>query len=100
PSPATHTLSLHDALPISGKGIPPETSQERIGPPRQRAPRQQPSPPCRGDSSTKEVLRKRDKRLNRRNAVRDSSETSPTTSCLPPDRKSTRLNSSHQIISY
>src|SRR5688500_19365026 len=66
PSPNMHTLSLHDALPISsssrGEQIVTASAWAR-------------------DSATFNLLR--DKRKSR-----------------PRDRKSTRLNSSHLVISY
>src|SRR5258708_21950591 len=74
-----YTLSLHDALPISvllqaWKSSPPE----RLRP----ASRQYSGPPRRGPRSANS---------NRNRRWRRSA---------PTDRKSTRLNSSHQIISY
>src|SRR5947208_13201953 len=71
PPPAIYTLSLHDALPISGRLMREEWSFRKRNLP---------------TISTKTIDRVID------NARRNGA--------LAGDRKSTRLNSSHQIISY
>src|SRR5207244_4570396 len=82
PSTATYTLSLHDALPIS-----PGSAAKRL----RRARR------CsRGRAQGRRARASRTARRRSR-----SSAHPPKQSCfLNQDRKSTRLNSSHQIISY
>src|SRR5205807_7907704 len=75
--PATteiYTLSLHDALPISGRGLPAGIGLCSIGPPAELLPARRP--------------------LRARCTDRQSSV------CAGQDRKSTRLNSSHLVISY
>src|SRR5207244_13613453 len=83
PTTAISTLSLHDALPIyGGEGrrglraeVPGLPRRQGRGP-AQRSPRRRP-----GDAGEQDAGA-HDQQL------------------LAPDRKSTRLNSSHQIISY
>src|SRR5207245_11257143 len=79
PTSQTHTLSLHDALPISSKNsnrgtyLPNITRQTVIGP-----------------ESTRPIGPHKNARRRRRSAC----------PLRRPDRKSTRLNSSHGSISY
>src|SRR5205085_11635644 len=82
PPPPTHTLSLHDALPISQ---PSEVEVERIEQARGSRPRQ----PVRLDPKPT-PLQLPDERQQ---------ELVPA-AVGRPDRKSTRLNSSHSQISY
>src|SRR3712207_7772886 len=66
-----YTLSLHDALPISANGLPPVGPRAGAGPARGSRPRRG------GDDDAR-----------------------PERPLRQPDRKSTRLNSSHANISY
>src|SRR5207253_10218953 len=96
PPPATHTLSLHDALPIYGKSGPPP------GPAVVRYVAGRPSPPLRP------YVARPIKPLPPGYAEFPLFITAPESSQknVPPkgavigDRKSTRLNSSHVAISY
>src|SRR3712207_7906161 len=74
-----YTLSLHDALPISARG-PPAPHRCRAEP---GAAAGRPADGAHGDRGRPQRLRARGARHRRR-----------------PDRKSTRLNSSHANISY
>src|SRR5207244_7713434 len=78
PTPEIYTLSLHDALPISGSGRPEARGPQQGGRGR-RWQRPCEVPLLLGRLETIHV---------------------PRTPFAPSDRKSTRLNSSHQIISY
>src|SRR5207247_11438646 len=84
-----YCLSLHDALPISGGGraVPPGIHPHRRG---EAAARQLPGQdrrrPVSGDRPGEDDLVRLIRALVRRRA--------------PGDRKSTRLNSSHEWISY
>src|SRR5207244_12035784 len=76
--PGTSTLSLHDALPISCPAAVSTSGTATIGP----------GPPV-AEVTSRATASATD--------GRDSSMNPPSTA---GDRKSTRLNSSHQIISY
>src|SRR5205085_4790224 len=90
-TPAIYTLSLHDALPISGVGRPPSQRAARG-----RAHREETAPVCGEHRAGLEVGTDRDEvsvgsgRIRQQPARRRGLE----------DRKSTRLNSSHSQISY
>src|SRR5256885_15247488 len=70
-----YTLSLHDALPILMVGLI-------------------------GETCSREALEDRDRRVGRRNQRVTRDHQRLLESKLPRDRKSTRLNSSHLVISY
>src|SRR5438874_3883379 len=78
---ATHTLSLHDALPIY-------RSQRRLRQPRKVVKAHANNVPVRCD-------RERDKASLEERGIHDHRQLAGI-----PDRKSTRLNSSHVEISY
>src|SRR5438552_4573158 len=85
-APATFevdTLSLHDALPIWRRWASLERTTGKKMPGRTRAP----------------TVRSRESR-SRHAATEPSAPGYDQASSFPSDRKSTRLNSSHQIISY
>src|SRR5690606_39560108 len=86
------TLSLHDALPISH--WPPRTQWKRwksvVGRPRQAAPR----------SGNCPVRLTATRPSARRRSCGDGRQHEWILPRGPPDRKSTRLNSSHVKISY
>src|SRR5437867_9486146 len=75
PTPDTHTLSLHDALPIFNEI---GNAQRMAGPIRMRMCRGRQMPASIADQNRQIVFPGR----------------------LEPDRKSTRLNSSHRTTSY
>src|SRR5207249_9069629 len=100
PPPRHDTLSLHDALPISGRAWPRPTEAERV--PR-AATREAEGPPLlrRAREAVPAVLQEGEPA-----AGHDGPEPAhdarmpPGQRACSPDRKSTRLNSSHVSISY
>src|SRR5207253_9303743 len=94
-SPATHTLSLHDALPICAP--PPSLSPSRRG----RAASRRDVPHARAHAARGLARERRRLTLGRASelahAGRARARRSPR---RRRDRKSTRLNSSHVAISY
>src|SRR5690606_42154949 len=93
PPAATYALSLHDALPISRRWLPPALSGGRPRPRGGglRAPR----PP--GDTPGGDRSRPAGRSYG---LPRERGGGSSDTPGNLPDRKSTRLNSSHVKISY
>src|SRR5207244_13407327 len=83
-------LSLHDALPIWLSRRPPQAGPASYSS-RQGRNRQAPPSAPRNDQSADRSPQQRGARLHR---------SRPYSAHLRRDRKSTRLNSSHQIISY
>src|SRR5206468_12610798 len=98
PSPPLYTLSLHDALPISGRS--PSTTSSLF--PLRISTRTRISPSKAIDSWRTSL--KVDARSGSCRHILNSSPLSATDCCsssIPHrDRKSTRLNSSHDQISY
>src|SRR5690606_40878871 len=100
PPPATHTLSLHDALPIScgeervGR-LPTSNGARAVGQSGQEVVEEPPghAPPVVEPAGPRLAL----PRLAGR-SVREACASALETTL--PDRKSTRLNSSHVKISY
>src|SRR5207253_10647643 len=95
PPPRLSTLSLHDALPIFGRVEVAGDDRLIHGGHWRR--------------HTEAASRHRGHGLPRTRGQRDShsdrerrplAASTRTTACRPPDRKSTRLNSSHVAISY
>src|SRR5947208_6700578 len=84
----TYTLSLHDALPISGLSRRDETAAERV---RQGTAEDEPAR-LRSEDDVRGARTRPGSELVDRLAERRRVGNE--------DRKSTRLNSSHQIISY
>src|SRR5690606_40480168 len=91
--PAAPTLSLHDALPISS---PPDPARRRAA----AAPREDSAPPAGPTRPGRRLpqARQAPRRRERENARIVTSP--PKFGQADPDRKSTRLNSSHVKISY
>src|SRR5690242_12752992 len=90
-----YTLSLHDALPISTGGRPTPRARAAAGGPVPRARRScRPSHRPRGTRRCRCRARPSPPRPRRRPSAAGRSRTPA------PDRKSTRLNSSHMSISY
>src|SRR5690606_41067271 len=87
--PETYTLSLHDALPISGEGLQGPGFQGRQGSQRRRQLRQTAN--TGGEHPLRRVLSF---------FSSDSLNESSGRHGAREDRKSTRLNSSHVKISY
>src|SRR5205814_7479288 len=92
-SPATYALSLHDALPISRSGSRPESATT------------EPDGPCAVDSRGTYERGGGQARALPVNAVRKTGverglDVPESLDPRQPDRKSTRLNSSHLGISY
>src|SRR5207253_10632746 len=92
----THTLSLHDALPISTQSLP---RLKKI--PNAPAPRASPLPRPAAQSQRVATVR-RDATSPSPAPPPDASRPNGTASAAvrTRDRKSTRLNSSHVAISY
>src|SRR3712207_8277615 len=84
-TPEIYTLSLHDALPIWGPGVTPQPHPSSAW-------KQPPLTVPQGTPGTHRTCRRTERRgLTDRKRPRCASQ---------PDRKSTRLNSSHANISY
>src|SRR5256885_16174976 len=88
-----YPLPLPDALRIFLRGFPGARAAPRGPPPAQPLPRR---PPPRGPEPRPRLPRRAALVLRRRGSDRAALPPRPH----PPDRKSTRLNSSHLVISY
>src|SRR5207244_11430712 len=90
--PAIYTLSLHDALPICLEGGAAGHAVQPVA---------QDSPPGEGSGLADEHHKGGLKGvLGVMNVVQNAAADAQHHRPVPADRKSTRLNSSHQIISY
>src|SRR5690242_18439216 len=98
PTPATHTLSLHDALPIPPRPAPtPATSYRST----RRSGTRRAAGPASSWSTPTPKSTGRTARTPSTSPVRTApSRFARPTASTSADRKSTRLNSSHMSISY
>src|SRR5207244_6130906 len=94
-APATSTLSLHDALPILAVAKPSNDASTRQSPQADEANLNSPRASV-NVCATRAPVASTSRTSTRGSGAPSSSVMSPDT----VDRKSTRLNSSHQIISY
>src|SRR5207244_13577373 len=97
PPPHTSPLPLHDALPIFR--CPPRNQNREPARRGQAAAEPSPVVRCRGRGRA-DAPRAHGARVPARDLVRRGFLVLPVHGAAPGDRKSTRLNSSHQIISY
>src|SRR5205807_9215803 len=100
PASQLYTLSLHDALPISSPSpidwlrVPPDSSE------RQRASRRRDQAQRRCCRPAWSFLRKSREQVSHKPYCLQFFRCNLAVSWLSLDRKSTRLNSSHLVISY
>src|SRR5205814_9608065 len=100
PTPATSTLSLHDALPISGEGVSAlavRAAEAQLGIPYDDPPQLDADEPMRVELSNFQCVSLVESSLSLARCV---ARGDASAECFVRDRKSTRLNSSHLGISY